>query len=64
MNPLYGILLAALLFAVFGAFHRRGEEHASSCGTDPQSCDKTDAPGGCSACHPIHETQESSHGRF
>ena len=63
MNPVFGILLAALLFAVFGAFHRRGEE-ASSCGTDPNRCDKTDESGGCSACHPIHETPESSHARF
>ena len=64
MNPLFGILLAALLFAVFGAFHRRGEE-GSSCGTDPQGCDKADEAGGCSACHEtIHATQESTHGRF
>lgn len=64
MNPVFGILLAAVLFAVFGAFHRRGEA-SDACGTDPNGCDKADEAGGCSACHvPTLETPESSHGRF
>lgn len=63
MNPVYGILLAALLFAVFGAFYRR-ESESSSCGADPQGCGQADETAGCSACPSNHETTESSHGRF
>ena len=64
MNPLYGVLLAALMFAVFGILQRRATR-SPSCGVDPQGCAKADDVGSCSACSEvIHETQESRHGRF
>ena len=65
MSPVFGILLAAVLFAVFGALQRRGGE-VPSCGTDLRSCDKAEAAGGCSACHPTYESvsPESSHARL
>lgn len=62
MNPLLAVLVAALMFVLFGLLHRRDGER--SCGADPEGCGKADPETGCSACHPIHERTESSHGRF
>jgi len=62
MSPFLAALVAVLAFVLFGLLHRRDGVH--SCGTDPEGCAKADPETGCSACHPIHERTESSHGRF